>query len=171
MTKQKTSQRGQFALALLALSLAFVQGAAAQAPQAFTGLTFGAPVPTKSVDAAPTTVTESAGPPVKVAPAPQPAASATAVQPPQKPALKEWSISSADQTLGRALARWAATVPVPLYWEADRERPAIPAVYRMATFEEALEAVMVDTRHSAYVIHACAHDNAIRILHASQACE
>lgn len=72
--------------------------------------------------------------------------------------------------MSRALKRWAVRANVPLAWEAPKDKPAFYAVYT-GTFEEAVTKAMRDTRKSEYRVHACAHDNVVRILHASQPCE
>jgi len=96
--------------------------------------------------------------PVAAVPAPAPA-----------PAVSEWKIQLSDGFLSRSLRRWEREAKFPILWEAPKDLPAVAAVYK-SDFFGALKRLMEDTRHSEYPLHACAYDNAVRILHVSQAC-
>jgi hypothetical protein len=83
--------------------------------------------------------------------------------------LKRWEILPEDQTLSRALARWAREERLQFFWEAPRDLLAVRASYA-GTFEAAIRGVMVDSPTSGYPLHACQYDNSIRVLHTSQPC-
>lgn len=100
--------------------------------------------------------------------APAPAVAVPVVA--EAPPVERWTVEVSDGALSRALKRWAVRANVPLVWEAPKDKPALYAVYT-GTFEEAVTKVMRDTRQSEYRVHACAHDNVVRILHASQPCK
>lgn len=100
--------------------------------------------------------------PARAATVPAPAAATS-------PAEGEWKIQASDGSLSRALRRWEREAKFPILWEAPKDLPAVTAVYR-SDFLGALKRLMEDTRHSEYPLHACAHDNVVRILHSSQSC-
>lgn len=87
------------------------------------------------------------------------------------PVAPVWEIRLADNNLSRALTRWAAAAPdkLPILWEASSDLPAVAARYS-GDFLSAIEQVMRDTGNSQYPLHACAHDNVVRVLHVSQPC-
>ncbi len=88
-----------------------------------------------------------------------------------KPYVESWEIRTTDGTLSRALSRWAnLSGNLPLLWEASKDLPAISASYS-GEFLSAIEQVMQDSRRSQFPLHACAYDNAIRVLHVSQSCD
>lgn len=104
---------------------------------------------------------------VDPAPAPQ-------VAPVQAPSVatvptKRWEVLLSDQTLSRALARWAREENLQFFWEAPRDLLAVRAAY-IGNFEAAIRAVMVDSPTSGYPLHACQYDNSVRVLHTSQPC-
>jgi hypothetical protein len=94
-----------------------------------------------------------------------PLAESPAAQPPQR-----WEVQLSDGTLSRALTRWADLAGLQLVWDAPLDKPAMRAEYE-GSFEEAVEKLMIDTKATAYELHACAYRNAIRILHVSQTCK
>lgn len=87
----------------------------------------------------------------------------------QAPFVERWTVEVSDGSMSRALKRWGERAGVPLVWEAPQDKPAFFAVYR-GTFEEAITQAMKDTRQTNYRLHACGHDNVVRILHAAQRC-
>ncbi|MBI2770604.1 MAG: TcpQ domain-containing protein [Burkholderiales bacterium] len=103
------------------------------------------------------------------APARPASAVAAAAVPAPAPAAPEWKIQASDGFLSRSLRRWERDAKFPILWEASKDLPAITAVYR-SDFLGALKLLMEDTRFSEYPLHACAHDNVVRILHTSQSC-
>lgn len=84
-------------------------------------------------------------------------------------ASERWTVELSDGSMSRALKRWGERAGMPLVWEAPKDKPAFFAVYS-GTFEEAVTKAMRDTRPTDYRLHACGHDNVVRILHASQRC-
>ena len=50
------------------------------------------------------------------------------------------------------------------------EIPAISMRYS-GTYLEAFKKLMDDSESTVYKLHACEHDNVIRVLHSSQACK
>jgi len=82
---------------------------------------------------------------------------------------REWRVEGADGSLSRALRRWSRDAGYPLLWEAEKDLPAVGATYH-GSFIAALEQLMRDTQNSAYPLHACAYDNLVRVIHATQAC-
>lgn len=81
-----------------------------------------------------------------------------------------WDVLPEDQTLSRALGRWTRVVGLQFFWEAPKDLVAVKATYS-GSFNEALQTVMLDSPTSGYPLHACRHDNAIRVLHTSQPCK
>jgi hypothetical protein len=92
---------------------------------------------------------------------------AAQVAPP--PVVERWTVEVSDGSMSRALKRWGERAGIPLVWEAPQDKPAFFAVYR-GTFEEAVTQAMKETRQTNYRLHACGHDNIVRILHAAQRC-
>jgi len=108
----------------------------------------------------------------KVAPAPAKAAEGGAVTPPAASVAvpgAEWRLELMDGSLSRAMRRWSRDAKFPVLWEAPKDLPVVAAVYR-GSFLDAVRSVMADTHNTEYPMHACAHDNVVRILHVSQAC-
>lgn len=82
-----------------------------------------------------------------------------------------WSVVPADGTISATLNRWASQAGYKIFWQAQKDLPSVGTTYR-GTFEGALEALMVDTKHSSYALHACLYDNkVVRVLHAVQSCQ
>lgn len=102
-------------------------------------------------------------PPARPAPPPAPA---PVVAPPP---AQEWKIEASDGFLSRALRRWARDAKFPILWQAPKDLPAVPAVYR-GDFLTALKRLMEDSTRSDYPLHACAYENVVRVLHDSQSC-
>lgn len=98
---------------------------------------------------------------------PSPARSASNA--PMSPSVAEWRIELADGSLSRAMRRWSRDAKFPVLWEAPKDLPVVAATYR-GRFLDALRSVMADTQNTEYPMHACAHDNVVRILHVSQSC-
>lgn len=82
---------------------------------------------------------------------------------------KRWEVLPSDQTLSRALARWAREENLQFFWEAPRDLLAVRASYT-GSFEAAVQGVMVDSPKSGYPLHACQYENSVRVLHTSQPC-
>ncbi len=80
-----------------------------------------------------------------------------------------WEVLLSDGNLYKALSRWALQDGRPVHWEAGKEYPAVYAQYK-GSYTQAFEQVMKDTANSSYRLHACEHDNVIRVLHSSQSC-
>lgn len=88
---------------------------------------------------------------------------------PSVAASSEWRIELADGSLSRVMRRWSRDAKFPVLWEAPKDLPVVAATYR-GSFLDALRSVMADTQNTEYPMHACAHDNVVRILHVSQSC-
>lgn len=88
---------------------------------------------------------------------------------PMSPSVAEWRIELADGSLSRVMRRWSRDAKLPVLWEAPKDMPVVAATYR-GSFLDALRNVMADTQNTEYPMHACAHDNVVRILHVSQSC-
>jgi hypothetical protein len=87
------------------------------------------------------------------------------------PKPSTFEITSEDETLSLALRRWAANAGYQLAWEAGKDFAARATTYNSPDVVSAIEAVMNDTAHSNYPLHACAYDNkVIRILQIAQGC-
>lgn len=84
-------------------------------------------------------------------------------------ASTEWRIELADGSLSRVMRRWSRDAKLPVLWEAPKDLPVVAATYR-GNFLDAVRSVMADTQNTEYPMHACAHDNVVRILHVSQSC-
>lgn len=109
-------------------------------------------------------------PPAVAAALNTPASPAQAAAPAAAPAAeRQWKVDLADGSLSRALRRWGRDARMPVLWEAPKDLPAVASVY-VGEFLEAIEQVMKDSASSSYPLHACAHDNVVRVLHESQAC-
>jgi hypothetical protein len=85
------------------------------------------------------------------------------------PSVAEWRIELADGSLSRVMRRWSRDARFPVLWEAPKDLPAVAATYR-GSFLDVVRNVMADTQNTEYPLHACAHDNVVRILHVSQSC-
>lgn len=136
---------------------------ARQQPQAAFDLPIDAIDP-PAAKARPAQAPTPAIPPVVVAPV------APAVPAPT-PVIPVWEIRLSDINLSRALSRWAAASPekLPILWEAPQDLPVVAGTYK-GDFLSAIEQVMIDSGNSQYPVHACAHDNIVRVLHVSQRC-
>ncbi len=88
-----------------------------------------------------------------------------------KPVIAEtWNVVARDLTLSSTLTRWGQPGGYQVLWAATKDLPAMNATYS-GSFEEALEKLMVDTKHSGYPLHACLYNNkVVRVLHATQSC-
>lgn len=91
--------------------------------------------------------------------------------PATKPVIAEmWNVVVRDITLSSTLTRWGQPGGYQVLWAATKDLPAMNATYK-GSFEEALENLMVDTKHSGYPLHACLYNNkVVRVLHATQSC-
>jgi hypothetical protein len=122
---------------------------------------------------------EAPAAPGPVIPAAAPAA-ATSAAPAAAPArlqidvsklAREWRIVSDDTTISLTLVRWSSLAGYQTVWQAQKDLPAYEAIYK-GSFEEAVEALMRDSRHSGYPLRACLYDNrVVRVLHTTQSCE
>lgn len=120
-------------------------------------------------------------PPLLLAPAPSqsktgganetapPSPATSAPDAAMSPSVAEWRIELADGSLSRVMRRWSRDAKFPVLWEAPKDLPVVAATYR-GSFLDALRNVMADTQNTEYPMHACAHDNVVRILHVSQSC-
>jgi hypothetical protein len=82
-----------------------------------------------------------------------------------------WSVVPADGTISATLNRWANEAGYRIFWQAQKDLPSVSTTYR-GTFEGALGALMSDSKHSGYALHACLYDNkVVRVLHAAQSCQ
>lgn len=85
--------------------------------------------------------------------------------------LETWNVLARDITLSTTLTRWGQPGNYQVLWAASKDLPAMNATYR-GTFEEALESLMEDTKHSGYPLHSCLYNNkVVRVLHATQSCD
>lgn len=84
---------------------------------------------------------------------------------------REWRIVSDDTTISTTLVRWSSLAGYQTVWQAQKDLPAYEAIYK-GSFEDAVEALMRDSRHSGYPLRACLYDNrVVRVLHTTQSCE
>lgn len=81
----------------------------------------------------------------------------------------EWKMDPSDGFMSRTLRRWARDAKATVLWQAPKDLPAIPASYR-GDFFDAVRGLMRDSEKFEYPLHACAHDNVVRILHDTQSC-
>ena len=90
---------------------------------------------------------------------------------PTSPKTSAYIIRSEDETLSLALRRWIGSAGYQLVWEAGKDFAARETTYNSLDLLSAIEAVMNDTAHSNYPLHACVYDNkVIRILQVAQGC-
>ena len=83
----------------------------------------------------------------------------------------KFEITGEDETLSLALRRWTSVHGYQLAWEAGKDFSARKTTYDTTDLISAIEAVMNDTAHSNYPLHACVYDNkVIRVLQMSQGC-
>lgn len=84
-------------------------------------------------------------------------------------APRRWAILAEDQTLSRALERWALQEGLELVWEAPKDLAVVRAMY-LGPFEKVIREVMLDTRSDGYPLHACRSGGVLRVLQSSQPC-
>lgn len=143
----------------IALAVALIGGAQAQVVMVDKPFRQQAPASASPIDLS---IAPYAPPVAAPAPVPQ------VVAPVAVPA-KRWFVYAEDQTLSRALGRWAREEKLPFFWEAPMDIQAVPASY-VGNYEAAMLGVMLDSPKSGYPLHACKYDNSIRVLHQSQPC-